>query len=149
MRAMGSLVALSPLYYVTSSSSFVSLIAPFDYFANGIIWCGYWLGLTTLLYRSIPANTGVALCFSIYTAAAGFCGAVGSILGGKLAVWLAPWGGFKALWVVSSALRFAVAWGLYELVSPSRATHAPAADDSQTGEPAAAAATAALVSETA
>jgi hypothetical protein len=120
MRWMGSLVALSPLYYLSSSSAVISTIAPFDYLTNGAIWAGYWLGLTTLLYRSIPAGHSVALCFSIYTAAAGLCGAAGSLLGGKLAVWLAPWGGFRALWVVSSALRFTVLWGLYRLVAPSR-----------------------------
>jgi hypothetical protein len=120
MRSMGSLVALSPLFYLVSSPEWVRFIAPFDYFTNGIVWCGYWLGLTTLLYRAIPANSGVALCFSIYTAAAGLCGVAGSLLGGKLAVWLAPWGGFKALWVVSSLARFAVLWGLFRLVAPHR-----------------------------
>lgn len=122
MRWMGSLVALAPLYYLSSSRAVIEVIAPIDFLTNGAIWAGYWLGLTTLLYRSIPSGYSVALCFSIYTAAAGLCGAAGSLLGGKLAVWLTPWGGFRALWVISSALRFAVIWGMHGWVAPARMT---------------------------
>jgi MFS family permease len=116
MRAMGSFVALSPLLYVTPSILWVRMIAPADYLTNGMIWCGYQLALTTLLFKSIPSRSSTALCFSIYTAAAGLCGAVGSLLGGRLAVWLMPWGGFRALFLVASACRFAVIWGMYSLV---------------------------------
>ncbi len=120
MRAMGTLVAISPLYYVVQSRAFVHAIAPWDYLANGAIWVGYWLALTMLLYRSIPAGAGTALCFSIYTAAAGLCGALGSLTGGALADRLAPWGGFRALFVVSALARLAVLWGLYGLITETR-----------------------------
>ena len=127
MRAMGSLVAVSPLFYITASVGWVRFIAPWDYFTNGMIWVGYWLALTTLLYRSIPRHASPALCFSIYTAAAGLCGAIGSMAGGKLAEMLGPWGGFRALFLLSSLLRFAVIWGLYGQVKEAVAEERHAA----------------------
>lgn len=124
MRAMGSLVALSPLLYVTSSVAWVRFIAPWDYFTNGIFWMGYLLAQTTLLYRAIPLSASPALCFSIYSAAAGLCGAIGSFAGGRLAELLAPWGGFRMLFLASSLLRFAVIIGLFGWVRvPESADH--------------------------
>jgi hypothetical protein len=48
--------------------------------------------------------------FSLYMAATGLTGAACTFLGGHLSVWLAPWGGFRALWVVGVALRLSVVW---------------------------------------
>jgi MFS family permease len=118
LRLTGTLVALSPLFYFSTfgmGARWVELIAPFDYFSNGIIWVGYQLAMTTLLFRSVP-NRRAAYCFSLYSAACGVSGAACSLIGGRLALWLAPWGGFQALWVIATTLRLVSIWGLFPLL---------------------------------
>lgn len=106
----------SPLPYLSRSAEFLRWVGPLEYFINGFAFAGYTLGLTTLIMRVAPAGRN-SVHFSIYTAACGLASALGAILGGKLAVWLAPWGGFRALWVVTSLARALGVVGLWMLAS--------------------------------
>ena len=115
LKLTGSLLALSPLFYVFGSVGWVLTIAPIDYFSNGMIWIGFQLAMTTLLFKSIPLKR-TALCFSIYSASSGLAGAVCSMLGGRIAEMLPALGGFRALWVIASCARLIAVWGLYRLL---------------------------------
>jgi MFS family permease len=115
LRFTSILISISPLFYLTPAVHWIRLIAPVDYLTNGMIWVGYQLALTTLLFKAIPSERP-AFCFSIYTAAAGLTGAAGSLLGGRLASLLLPWGGFRALWLLAGLLRLAVVFGLFNFL---------------------------------
>lgn len=121
----GHLIGLSPLPYVVASAAFVRAVAPFEYFMNGVAWAGFQLGITTLLFQLSPRGRGNAIYFSVYAAAAGVAGALGTGLGGLLASWLAPWGGFRALWIVASALRLGGLWILFGLLRDLKPAAAP------------------------
>lgn len=106
------MIAASPLFYLMSQGSmrkWIYWIAPFDYLTNGMAWSAYVLSSTLLLLQSCPKDSG-PIYFSMSSAGAGLAGALGVFLGGRLAVLLAPYGGFRALWVVASLCRFSVVW---------------------------------------
>ncbi len=103
------LISVSPLPYVVRSVEWVKGVAPVEFFVNGMAWSGFQLAVTTLLLRASPAGASAAH-FSIYAFVSGLSGAAGALLGGGLSVWLAPWGGFPALWVVASVARLATTW---------------------------------------
>jgi hypothetical protein len=105
----GHAVALSPLLYCLGGAAYVLRIAPFDYLTNGIVWAGFTLAQTKWLLRSCPRGRGAAY-FSVYAAAGGLSGAVCTFLGGHLAGWLAPWGGFRALFLLTTLTRLSVLW---------------------------------------
>ena len=93
----------------------MSAIGPVEYFFNGVGWAGFQLALIALLFKSIPPQR-TAMCFSLYAAIAGLSGAVCTILGGRLALWLAPVGGFRALWLVTSIVRMSSVWALFSFL---------------------------------
>jgi len=109
---MGHLVALSPLPYLFSSADTIRWIAPVEYFFNGMAWTGYWLAMTSLLFRSCPEGKNAAY-FSVYTAACGVAGAFGTFVGGNLAQALTQYGGFRALWAIAAIARLTVLWSLH------------------------------------
>jgi MFS family permease len=82
-------------------------IGPVDYFTNGIFWAGYTLVYTTMLLEACPPEK-CGLYYSVYAACNGLAGAMGSLLGGQLALLLLPVGGFKALWALAAVLRLGV-----------------------------------------
>jgi hypothetical protein len=101
-----TLIVLSPLPYVLPSASVIRLFAPLEFAINGSAWAGYQIGMTFLLFRAASGNPREsAIEFSLYTAASGLSGAFCALLGGQFAQLLVPWGGFRALWVLGSALR--------------------------------------------
>jgi hypothetical protein len=107
----GAMIAFSPLPYVIRDPALLHWIGPPEYFINGLAWAGFSVGLNTLLFRAIPNRDAglTALLFSALTALQGVAGAAAAALGSKIALWLAPWGGFRALWVVSTSFRLLVA----------------------------------------
>jgi len=115
---LGHLIALAPLWYLVPSAEWIRWIAPVEYLTNGIWWSGYVLAMTALLFEACPKE-GSARYFSVFTAASGLSGALCSFLGGNLAHWLAPWGGFRALWVIATLARLAVLWGAFRLLQAS------------------------------
>ena len=112
LRFTGSILALSPLPYVIQQAEILRWIGPIEYFVNGLIWAGFQVGLSTILFRSAgksdPARA--TLLFSVMTAAQGVTGALAAWLGSELSQVLAPWGGFQALWVVGTLVRLVIAW---------------------------------------
>jgi hypothetical protein len=124
LRLCGFFVGLSPLFYLSKSAQWITFIAPLDYFTNGLVWSGYLLGTTALLFEATPEGRN-ATYFSVYAAASGLAGALGVFVGGQLAVRLEPWGGFRALWVVAAALRVSVVWAMLGL--PARLAALPRA----------------------
>jgi hypothetical protein len=106
------LIALSPAFYIFASPEMALRIGPIDYFTNGIFWAGYNLVFTTLLLEACPP-TRCGTYYSVYAACNGLAGAIGSLVGGQLALILIPFGGFKALWVVTTVLRLGVIWMMY------------------------------------
>ena len=113
---MGNVIALAPLVYVLPGAAAIRWIAPFEYFANGVFWCGYNIALSTLLFRTCPKGKNAAY-FSVYAACFGIAGAAGTLLGGSLAETLSSVGGFRALWVVTTLVRLGALWGLFSLLS--------------------------------
>lgn len=101
----GSMIALSPLIYYLLPDSAVSIIAPYEYFFNGVAWGGYTVSMTALLFRSVPQEKN-AIYFSVQAAAQGLAGALFAFLGGQLAEYFS--GGFRSLWGLTSFLRFFV-----------------------------------------
>lgn len=120
----GSLIALSPLPYAFASAEVIRWIAPFEYFMNGGVWSGYSIALTALVFAACPDGRS-AVYFSLYSAAIGIAGAVANLLGARLVEWLAPWGGFRALWVVASVVRMIAAWRFYQVIHLSRLRRDP------------------------
>lgn len=115
------LIALSPLPYLFRSAAIIKGIAPVEYFANGIVWSGFMLSTTRLLFETIPKERNAAH-FALFYGANGLVGFAATLLGGHLSEWLLPWGGFRALWVVASACRLGVLWTLFRLLrEPGRA----------------------------
>ena len=113
-----ALWALSPLPYAIPSVEWVRRLGPLEFFINGIAWSGYQIGMTSILTRVVPreSNLRAANYFSVYTFCLGVAGAIATLLGGKLAALLEPYGGFRTLWVLGSIVRFGVlAWGVLRL----------------------------------
>jgi len=106
LRNSGIYVAAAPLFYALPTAA-LFVIAPLEYFVNGLAWSGYTIAMTTLLFRSCPPKQ-CASYFALYAATCGLSGAMGTLLGGKIAFWLAPWGGFRALWILGSTARFGI-----------------------------------------
>ena len=105
------LISCSPLVYLVSSVTYVKAVAPLEFFINGVAWAGYFLAMTTLIFKVIPKKNTI-FYFSFYTALSGLSCAFFSYLGGTLSVWLLPYGGFHALWIIGSAMRFLTIWVL-------------------------------------
>ncbi len=102
------LVACSPLlYFFVSSPQWVCILAPFEFFMNGIAWAGFYLSIMTLLLQRVPEEK-TTLAFSLFAGASGLSSGCLTFLGGKLAQELAPYGGFRVLWLIGSLLRFVV-----------------------------------------
>ncbi len=110
-RTCAVIIAFSPLPYVIRDASMLRWIGPVEYLINGIGWAGFSIGLNTLLFRAVPSRDPAltALLFSSLTAVQGVAGAMASLLGARIAVWAAPWGGFRFLWVFSTLFRVVVA----------------------------------------
>jgi MFS family permease len=109
------LIALSPAFYIFASPEMAKMIGPIDYFTNGIFWAGYSLVYTTLLLEACPADR-CGLYYSVYAACNGLAGALGTLLGGPLALILMPLGGFRTLWAVATLLRLGVIWFMHSLL---------------------------------
>ncbi len=107
----GHLISFSPILYLSRDPAVIRLIAPFEYLISGMAACGFGLAQTKLLLRTSRSGLGAAQ-FSVYAAACGMTGAVCAFTGGHLARALESFGGFPALWVVSSVCRFGVLWTL-------------------------------------
>jgi hypothetical protein len=105
----GFILAMMPLVYVFAPAALVRWYAPFDYFIYGLVWSGFNLANTALLFRASPPNNGVAY-FSVYAAFCGISGAVCTFLGGNLAAHLSSHGGFRALWLIATLFRLIVLW---------------------------------------
>ena len=108
------LIAFSPLPYLVASAAWVKTIAPIEFLINGGAWSGFSLGLVALLFKACPPRRNVVY-FAVFAAASGLAGAAASFLGGALAGWLYPWGGFRALWFVAMATRLTVIWSFSPL----------------------------------
>lgn len=106
------LIALSPLFYVTPSVSFIQWIAPFDYLTNGMAWVGYFLATQSLVFESAPRQSSVAY-FSWYAAILGLTGSVMAFCGGIVGDFLSPWGGLRILFGVATVLRLLLIGLLY------------------------------------
>jgi MFS family permease len=117
VRVCAALIGLSPLWYLSSDADVIRWIGGIDYFVNGMAWSGFTLSMTTLAIRHCPPGKNAAY-FSVYSACNGLASGLAALLGGSLAQWLEPWGGFRALWVVASCLRFAVLIGLFGVLAP-------------------------------
>ena len=118
-RLTTNFIALSPLFYVFSSAATVSRIAPFDYFMNGMAWAGYILVYTKLQLERSPRGK-CASYFAVGAVATAIASAFGNLLGGQIALWLQPYGGFRALFLIATFARFGVVWGLGHLVFDDR-----------------------------
>jgi hypothetical protein len=118
LRFTGILLALSPLPYVVNDPAWLHWIGPPEYFINGVFFAGFQIGISTILFKAVgKQDSGQAtVLFSLLAASQGVTSAAAAWLGSKLALWLAPWGGFRALWVVGTAFRLSVAiWVLPRL----------------------------------
>lgn len=106
-RLCAVMIALSPLPYVIRDASILRWIGPAEYFINGFAWAGFSVGLNTLLFRAVPGRDAglTALLFSALTALQGISGALASMLGARISVWM----GFQSLWVIATAFRLLVA----------------------------------------
>ncbi|MGK5086770.1 MFS transporter [Bdellovibrionota bacterium FG-2] len=109
------LIAISPVFYLVGSADLIKIIAPIEYFINGMAWSGFNLAIMTLLFqRSSGRNT--PFYFSIHVATSGVLGALGNFLGGNLSVVLHAYGGFRACFALGTVLRFAVVYGSIPLL---------------------------------
>ncbi|MGZ3707382.1 MAG: hypothetical protein ACXWPM_00840, partial [Bdellovibrionota bacterium] len=113
------LMALSPLPYIFSAG-FVRVVGPIEYFVNGFAWSGFQLSIMTLFYQRAPAARS-AQYWSVYSAACGLSGALCTFIGGQLAVLLAGYGGFRALWLIAAAARISVLLAAGRLLWPQTA----------------------------
>jgi len=104
MRFTAFFIAISPIFYITHNTYWMRIYAPFEFFLNGFMWSGYFVAFSSLLFKVCPREKNV-FYFSLYTAFLGVCGGIGAFMGGKLAQWLTPWGGFSALWILATAVR--------------------------------------------
>lgn len=111
----GFVILASPLVYVINVREILVWIGPIEYFFNGLAWSGFQIGLFALLFRSVPGERNLTY-FTVYAAASGLAGAIGSLLGGSLAHLLAAFGGFRALWVIGAILRALVLMTLLPLL---------------------------------
>jgi predicted MFS family arabinose efflux permease len=111
MRFSAFMIALSPLAYLVTSGDIVRWYGPVEYFVNGFAWAGYQVAFSALLFRVCPPERSMVY-FSLFTAFSGFCAGVGAFLGGKLAIWLGDYGGFRTLWCLTAALRLSVVFFL-------------------------------------
>ncbi|MEK6706183.1 MAG: MFS transporter [Bdellovibrionota bacterium] len=117
---VGSIIAVSPLPYVIPSASIIQMIAPVEFFFNGMAWAGFGLLMTKLIFNVCPKKENTAY-FSLIAAANGLSGALCSMIGGNIAQWLTPWGGFRILWVIAAVARFGVLVVLVPIVFKPRA----------------------------
>jgi hypothetical protein len=109
----GSMLAISPIFYVFTSATSVRIFAPLEYFVNGIFWAGYMLVYTKLQLERSPLGSREGLfAFAVAAAAAAVGSAVGNLAGAQLASLLLPWGGFRALFLLTTILRMSTVWGL-------------------------------------
>lgn len=97
-------MALAPLLYAFSGRQAVAVIGPFEYFLSGAAFSGYSLALSNMLFKVVPKERNMAY-FSVFTAGCGLAGAIAAVLGGRLAVWFEPVGGFRALWFFATIAR--------------------------------------------
>lgn len=123
-RTCALIIAFSPLPYVIKDAAILRWVGPIEYLINGVGWAGFSIGLNTLLFRAVPnRDTALtAILFSSLTAVQGVTGALASVLGSKIAVWAAPWGGFRFLWVFATAFRVFVAIWFVPRLGKSRST---------------------------
>jgi hypothetical protein len=128
-----NLIALSPLFYVFSGALAVTRIAPLEYFTNGMAWAGYTLVYTKLLLERSPRGK-CASYFVVGAVATALASAIGNLMGGQIALWLQPWGGFRALFLVAAVARFGVVWGLGHLMFGRGRAHEGATEHPIEGE---------------
>jgi hypothetical protein len=113
----GSMLAVSPLFYVFTGGETIRLIGPCEYFVNGLFWAGYMLIYTKLqLERAPSGNREAIFAFALAAALAAVGSAAGNLIGAQLALVLAPWGGFRALFFIAGLLRLGAVWGVGQLV---------------------------------
>jgi len=103
----GIMMACSPLLYIIPSAKVVMTLGLAEAFMSGVAWAGYNLAMTTLIFKTCPKGRNAAY-FGVYAACSGIAGAACIFIGGALAKGLVAYGGFRALWLVASAARFAV-----------------------------------------
>jgi len=104
----GHVVAFTPLlYFFFNQKGLIQTIAPIEYFLSGLAWSGFALAQTKLLFQLSPPNEG-ATYFSVYAVVCGLSGAICTFLGGQIAQFFAPWGGFRVLWLLGSVARLGV-----------------------------------------
>ncbi len=114
----GVLLALSPLPYIVRDPDWLHWIGPPEYFINGVFFAGFQIGISTILFKAVGKqdSSRATVLFSVLAASQGLSSAAAAWLGSKLALWLAPLGGFRALWVVGTLYRLSVAiWVLPRL----------------------------------
>ncbi|MCM2277893.1 MAG: MFS transporter [Oligoflexia bacterium] len=107
LRITASWMAVAPLLYVFAGRGLLAWAGPLEYFVSGVAFSGYVLGLANVLFAVVPRERNAAY-FSVFTAGCGIAGALAALLGGRLAVWLEPVGGFRALWGTAVLVRLAV-----------------------------------------
>jgi len=111
----GLLVSCSPLPYVINSGKWISMIGGAEYFSNGLYSSGYLLAMTAMLFEACPEGRN-AIYFSVAIAANGICGALANFVAARIAVWLIPLGGFRALFAIASVCRLIAVNVGYRLV---------------------------------
>jgi Na+/melibiose symporter-like transporter len=108
-------VSFAPIPYFLATQSGLRWVGPIEYFLNGFATTGYTIAMSTLLFEACPRKKN-ALYFCVNSAISGLIAATTSFVGGKLAVLLLPFGGFKLLWILTSFCRFAVLRFLYPIL---------------------------------
>ena len=102
-----AMYAFSPLPYLMPAW-ILKFVGPVEYFFNGFAFSAYTIGIATLGMAAVP-DESATVYFSVFAAAIGITNLCSNFMGGQLAQWLIPWGGFRALWVVTSFARAVVA----------------------------------------
>ncbi|MDR3608758.1 MAG: MFS transporter [Oligoflexia bacterium] len=109
--ASATLISISPMFYVFTGAGSVRVFAPFEYFSNGMFSAGYLLVYMKLQLERSPQGKSAGP-FAVASAAAALSSGIGNLAGAQLAIWLQPWGGFRALFLIATVLRLATVWGL-------------------------------------
>ncbi len=103
----GLIVAIEPLFYVWAAPNYIKGIAPWDYLLNGMVWSGYTVAQSSLLFR-VSSHKKSPSYFALYAAIVGVAGIIGTFLGGQIIQSFTSSGRFQALWIMTSLTRLLV-----------------------------------------
>ncbi|MFZ9596751.1 MAG: MFS transporter [Bdellovibrionia bacterium] len=115
LNALG--IAVSPVLYALGGVSWVQWMAPFEYLLSGLVWAGFLLAQTKILFRLSPSSHASATYFSVYATLSGLSGGVFTFLGGMLIHFFELHHQFPLFWVLATVLRLLVLALFYPLLS--------------------------------